>query len=147
LEQQARDLHVADRVHFMGFRADVADLTQLYDVAVLPSLSEALGYVLLEAMALRKPVVASRIDGIPEVVEDGVTGTLGPCKDPKALAEAIIDLLKNPGKARAFGDAGRRRVEEKFTQKRMMDETFALFDELLRRKNGRKERTWRGKGS
>jgi glycosyltransferase involved in cell wall biosynthesis len=138
LEQQARALRIADRVHFLGFRADVADVTQLYDVAVLPSVSlECLPYALMEAMALRKPVVASRFSGIPEVVDDGVTGTLVPRRDPKALAEAIIDLLKNPDKARAFGEAGRRRVEEKFTQERMLNETFALYDELVRCRNRR----------
>ena len=111
-------------------------MTQLYDVAVLPSVAgECLPYVLMEAMALRKPVVATRFWGIPEEVEDGVTGTLVPLGRPKALAEAVIELLRNPDKARAFGEAGRRRVEVKFTQERMLDETFALYEELLGRGN------------
>lgn len=142
LEQQAAASGLAGRVHFLGFRSDVADVTQLYDVALLPSVSlECLPYTLMEAMALRKPVVASRFSGIPEVVEDGVTGTLVPPRNAKALAEAIVDLLRDPDKARAFGEAGRRRVEEMFTLQRMLDETFALYEELLDgSKHGRRER-------
>ena len=135
LEQQAHVLRIADQVHFLGHRTDIAEVTQVYDVAVLPSVAtETSGYVNLEAMALCKPVVASRFSGIPEVVADGVTGTLVAPKDPNALAEAIIDLLKDPAKARTFGEAGRRRVEEKFTLQRMLDETFALYEELLTKK-------------
>ena len=141
LEQAVQRAGLAEQVHILGHRTDVADLTQLYDVAVLPSVSlECLPYTLMEAMALAKPVVATRFSGIPEVVEDGVTGTLVLCRDAKALAAAIIDLLRHPDKARAFGEAGRRRVEEKFTQKRMLDETFALFAELIERKKGRRRR-------
>ena len=144
LEQQAQALHIADRVRFLGFRSDVADVMQVFDVAVLPSVAgECLPYVLMEAMALRKPVVATRFSGIPEEVEDGVTGTLVPLRAPKALAEAVIELLRNPDKARAFGEAGRRRVEERFTQKRMLEETFALFDELIARKSSRQRRAAR----
>jgi glycosyltransferase involved in cell wall biosynthesis len=131
----AEELGIGGRVHFLGYRTDVADVTQVYDVAVLPSVAgEGLPHAVLEAMALRKPMVASRFSGIPEEVEEGVTGTLVPRGDVKGLAGAIIDLLTNPEKARAFGEAGRRRVEEKFALKRMLDETFALYEELLCRK-------------
>jgi glycosyltransferase involved in cell wall biosynthesis len=135
LEQQARGAGIADRVHFLGHRTDVADVTQVYDLAVLPSVSlETLGYALMEAMVLRKPVVASRFSGIPEVVAEGVTGTLVPPRDPPALAAAIVDLLSDRRKARRFGEAGYRRVKEHFTMRRMLEETFALYQELLRRR-------------
>ena len=105
--EQARALRIADRVHFLGHRTDVADVTQLYDVAVLPSVAgECLPYVLMEAMALRKPVVATRFWGIPEEVEDGVTGTLGAAQGAEGAGGAVIELLKNTDKARAFGEAG-----------------------------------------
>lgn len=147
LAQAVERAGLAGRVHFLGYRTDVADVTQLYDVALLPSVSlECLPYTLMEAMALCKPVVASRFSGIPEMVADGVTGTLVPRKDPKALAGAIVDLLRNPDKARAFGEAGRRRVEEKFTQKRMLDETFALYEELLEKARGRRTSGGRVRG-
>jgi len=135
LEQATRRAGLADRVHFLGHRTDVADVTQLYALAVLPSVSlETLGYALMEAMALRKPVVASRFSGIPEVVEDGVTGTLVPPRDPPALAAAIVDLLTGARKAQEFGRAGYRRVQERFSMEKMLRETFALYGELLETK-------------
>ena len=79
LERTAEELGIRERVHFLGNRTDVADVTQVYDVAVLPSVAgEGLPHTVLEAMALRKPMVASRFSGIPEEVDDGVTGTLVP---------------------------------------------------------------------
>ena len=105
---------------------------QIGDVAVLPSVvPEGFGYANAEAMALGKPVVTTNQGGASEVVKDGVTGLLVPPKDPRALAAAIVDLLRNPDKARAFGEEGRQRVKESFTQARMLDETFALYEELL----------------
>ena len=143
LERMAAGEGLRDRVHFAGHRSDVADLTQLYDVNVLPSQSESLPYTLIEAMLLGKPAVASRCGGIPELVEDGVNGTLVPPGDEAALAAAITDLLTDPAKAGAYGRAGRRRAEERFTKERMVSETFALYQELLdgrrrgqRRRNG-----------
>jgi len=122
LEGQVRQLRLDEHVRFLGHREDVADITQVYDVAVLPSVMyETFGYVNIEAMA----------SGIPEVVEDGVTGRLVAPRDPGQLAAATIDLLTDRQKARAFGEAGRRRVQQKFTLKRMLDRTFALFEELL----------------
>ena len=134
LENMCIRLGMTERVYFLGHREDVPDITTVYDIAVLPSLSECLPYAPIEAMVLQKPVVASDLAGIPEVVDDGVTGTLVSPRDSRALADAIVDLLTHPEKARAFGKAGRRRVEEKFTLDRMLDETFALYDELLARK-------------
>ncbi len=120
----------------------MADVTQLYDLAVLPSVSlETLGYALLEAMTLRKPCVASRFSGIPEVVEEGVTGMLVPPREPAPLADAIVGLLSDPARRREFGEAGRRRVEERFTMEKMLSATFALYDELLKRKRRHGGRT------
>jgi glycosyltransferase involved in cell wall biosynthesis len=141
LERTAEELGIRGRVHFLGHRTDVADVTQVFDVAVLPSVAgEGFPHTVMEAMALRKPMVASRFSGIPEEVDDGVTGTLVPPGDAKALAEAITDLLRDPAKAQAFGEAGRRRVEEKFTLPRMLDETFDLFSGLVERRRRRAQR-------
>jgi len=133
LEGLADEEGVGERVHFLGHRTDVADVTQLYDVTVLASHAESLPYTLIEAMLLGKPAVASRCGGIPEVVEDGVTGTLVPPGNPDALATAVIDLLAHPAKAREFGEAGRRRAGQVFTREQMLSETFALYEELLDR--------------
>ena len=83
-------------VVFTGRRDDIPAVTAAFDVAVLPSYREAQGLTILEAMALSRPVVASNVGGIPEMIEDGVTGLLVPPHDPPALAAAIVRLLQRP---------------------------------------------------
>ncbi len=91
---------------------------------------------ILEAMAMAKPVVATRVGGIPEIVIDGVTGLLVSPRDPEALAEAIIALLQDRERAKAMGQAGRERVERYFRVERMVHQTEALYEELVREKMG-----------
>lgn len=132
LEDLGRALKISDHVHFLGFRGDMADLMFLSDLVVLPSVSlESLPYALMEAMACGKPTVATRFSGVPEVVEDGLTGILVPRYDPEALARAIIELVSDKQKARAMGEKGRRRVERLFTQQQMLDRTFEVYQKLL----------------
>ncbi len=103
-------------VKFLG-RCDAARVRGLLRGAaalVVPSIYEGMPLVILEAMEAGVPVVASRVSGIPEVVEDGVTGWLVPPEDPRALAAALSEALEDPGEARRRGEAGRRRVEERF---------------------------------
>ena len=97
-----------DRVVFTGRRDDVPAVTAALDVAVLPSYREALGLTILEAMALSRPVVASNVGGIPEMIEDGVTGLLVPPRDPAALAAAIVRLLRDHPLADTLGPGGPR---------------------------------------
>jgi glycogen synthase len=107
----------APRVRFIREMVPVPELVQLYSHAALfacPSVYEPFGVINLEAMACETPVVASAVGGIPEVVEDGVTGLLVPPGEPAALASAMASLLADPARARAFGAAGRRRVEKRF---------------------------------
>jgi len=111
LEAQAKALGISPRVHFMGFREDPAAVIGALDVFVLPSLNEGLGKVLVIAMALGVPVVATRVGGIPEVVEDGRQGLLVPPADPPALAGAVAALLKDKARAASMGGAGRTRAE------------------------------------
>jgi len=85
------------------------------DVLVQPSRRETFGRTLIEAMAARKPVIASRVGGMPEVVADDESGLLVPEEDPQSLAAAIIRLLEDPSRARRMGEAGRRRVEQLFS--------------------------------
>ena len=132
IENFLKKNRLQDSVKILGFRKDIADIMRLSDLIVLPSISlEALPYVLIEAMACSKPVVATNFSGIPEVVEDNVTGLLVPRKNPQALADAINRLLENPQKAAGMGEAGRKRVETLFAQERMLDETFTLYESLL----------------
>jgi glycosyltransferase involved in cell wall biosynthesis len=117
------------KVVFTGRRDDVPSVTAALDVAVLPSYREALGLVILEAMALARPVVASDVGGIPEMVEDGVTGLLVPPRDPVALADAIVRVLTDHPLADTLGRNGHRLVRERFGVERMVAAIEALYDD------------------
>lgn len=130
LEKEASDLGIADNVKFMGFRDDIPSLLQAVDVFVLPSLSEGLPLSILEALSLQKPVVATNVGGIPEIVEDGTTGYLVPPRNPEALAEKILLLLRHPEIAANVGQAGRKKVEKDFGLEKMVREYQSLYEEL-----------------
>lgn len=123
----------ADRVIFTGRRDDISALTGDLDVAVLPSLREAQGISLLEAMARQRPVVASAVGGIPEVVTDGLDGLLVPAANPSALADALVRLARSPGLRARLGEAGYRTVAERFSIGAQVRRIQALYDEELRR--------------
>lgn len=130
LAAYAHQRGVGQTITFLGFRADISDLLRDVDVFVLPSLWEGFGLVLLEAMALSLPVVASRVGPIPEVVEDQRTGRLVPPGDSAALADALVSLLRNPALAFGMGLAGRARVSERFSLDAMVSQIEALYREL-----------------
>ncbi len=131
LQERAEELGVVDRVRFLGIRHDVPDLLGASDVFVLSSLWEGLGLVLLEAMAVGLPIVATGVSAIPEVVQDGVTGWLVPPADPAALAAALETSLADPAERRRRGEAGRQRLLEHFALPRMMAEIEAVYVEVL----------------
>ncbi|HEY8179412.1 MAG TPA: glycosyltransferase, partial [Candidatus Limnocylindria bacterium] len=132
---QARALPAAvrDRIVFTGRRDDISAITGELDIAVLPSLREAQGISILEAMARRKPVVATAVGGIPEVVADGVSGLLVPPADPSALAGALIRLARSPSLRQRLGDAGYEIVAEGFSIDAQVRRIEALYDEELQR--------------
>jgi glycosyltransferase involved in cell wall biosynthesis len=132
LMQQAADRHIGHRVIFTGRREDVPAVTAALDVAVLPSYREAQGLSVLEAMALSRPVVASNVGGIPEMIEDGVTGLLVPPRDPEALAAAIVRLLTDHQLADVLGRAGRDLVHSRFCLEQMVAAVAELYDEGAR---------------
>ena len=127
---------VDDRVIFTGFREDIARFLSLFRVFVMPSHQEGLGTAVLDAFALRLPVVATRAGGIPEMIRDGENGILVPPKDPDALAGAVIGLLRSPERARALGEAGLRTVREEFSVDRMVADTRALYLEVMGEEGG-----------
>lgn len=133
LRHLAASLSLADRVQFPGFVDDMPSLYAIADVVVLPSLEEPFGRVLIEAMALRKPVVATWGGGVPEVVEDGKTGLLVPPGDATALAEAIVHLASDPELRQTLGEKGRRRVESHFSIDRTVCLLQDLYDAILTR--------------
>ncbi len=116
---------------FLGHRADVAWLLGAFDLFVLPSVTEGLPLVVLEAMAAGCPVVAARVGGVSEAVRDGATGWLVPPADPDALARAIDEALANPIRAQAYAAAARVRVRRRFTVDRMVEKTLAVYREAL----------------
>ena len=130
LEQTARRCGIADRVLLAGFQHDVAPYQAALDVFCLPSLKEGLSLSALEAMALGKPVIASRVGGTPEVVVDGETGVLVEPGNPEALARALAALLRDPARTRLMGAAGRARVERFFDLERTLDQIERLYREV-----------------
>lgn len=130
LRDYARQRGVAERVTFSGFRDDLPSLFSRWELLVLPSLWEGFGLVLLEAMAAGRPVVASRVGPIPEIVAHGETGLLVEPGQPASLAAALLELLERPELAARLGAAGRRRLAQQFTLERMVAETEALYDRL-----------------
>ncbi|MGH1465072.1 MAG: glycosyltransferase [Cognatishimia sp.] len=116
LEQQAQDLGLANRVTFLGYKSqsEVADSLRQHDIFVLPSFAEGVPVVLMEAMAAAMPVVTTQIAGIPELVENGVSGLLVPPGDIQALTDALEELSLDGGKQMKMGAAGRAKVQKEF---------------------------------
>jgi len=129
LEEQVRALRIAHQVVFTGRRDDVPSVTAALDVAVLPSYREAQGLTILEAMALSRPVVASNVGGIPEMIHDGRTGLLVPPHDPDALAAAIVRLLTAHPFADTLARAGHDLVHDRFCIELMVNATQTVYDE------------------
>jgi glycosyltransferase involved in cell wall biosynthesis len=134
LKQLAGRLGLEDRVVFTGFRMDVPDLLAALSVAVSPSLGlEGMSNSILESMAAGVPVVATRVGGTPEIVEDGVSGLLVAPGDPEALAAAIYRLLQDKTMAKQLGETGRRRVFGRYSLEQAVASTERLYGDLLLR--------------
>jgi len=132
LERQIRDHHLEKHFFLAGFRPDVLSLHKGFDLFVMSSVTEGLGTSLLDAMACGKPVVATATGGIPEVVVDGETGLLVPPRDDRALAAAIVRLLEDEALRARMGAAGLARVRERFSAERMVRDTVAVYEEVVR---------------
>ena len=130
LEAEHEALGLGTVVRFLGFREDVNDLLRAADLFVVSSYLEGMGTATLDAMASGLPVVATRVGGIPEIVDDGVSGILVPARDPKALAEAMLRLAKDPGLRARLGEAGRVCVRA-FSADRTEELTRAMYEEIL----------------
>ena len=131
LEARAVRAGLGERTRFLGYRSDLARIHAGLDVVALPSHSEGLPLAVLEAMAAARPVVASRVGGLPEAVEHGVTGLLVAPGDRRALVEALEAMLLDPGRRRALGRDARRRYEERFTLHRMAEAYAAVYRSAL----------------
>ena len=127
LESLIHELHLHDRVFLAGFKNAASSLLAAFDLFLHTSISEALSLAILEAGCASLPVVATRVGGIPEIIESGVNGILVPPRNPTALAAAINTLIDDPQRAHALGAALKKTVGEKFIKERMLREMLALY--------------------
>jgi glycosyltransferase involved in cell wall biosynthesis len=130
IRNKIEELGIGRSVLMPGFREDVPRVLNTMDVFVFPSLQEALGTAILEALAMARAVAASRVGGIPEIIEDGKTGFFINPENPADVAEKVIRLLKNPDLRRRVGDQGRRFVEAHYDHRLMVRRLEDLYREL-----------------
>jgi glycosyltransferase involved in cell wall biosynthesis len=132
LKALVQELGLGGNVIFTGWRRDVPRLLAASDIYSMPSFEEPFGLVYLEAMAMKRPVVALDNGGTPEVVEHGTTGLLSPPRDAAALAANILTLVRDPALRARMGEAGWRRVQDHFTPARMARDMGQVYDTLAR---------------
>lgn len=132
LEDYAEQIGVAKNIIFDDFNPDPVSLMSQFDIFALSSLWEGFGLVLLEAMSVGKPIIATNVGPIPEIIRDGKDGFLVPPKDSKKLAEKIILLLKDKNLREKMGEAGKERLKD-FSIERMVKETESVYDDLLKK--------------
>jgi glycosyltransferase involved in cell wall biosynthesis len=132
LEASVKKLNLNNFVIFLGHRSDVLSILTIFDIFILSSLKEGFPWAILEAMASGKAIVSTNVGGIPKMIENKKTGVLVPPKDSKALANAIITLLKNEEKAKTMSIAAKEKVVSEFTLDRMLNETEKLYTNILK---------------
>jgi glycosyltransferase involved in cell wall biosynthesis len=131
VERQAQELGIGRRTLFLGYQEDVAPYYALFDVLLLPSGNEGTPVVAIESLAASRPVVATRVGGVPDVVDDGLDGFLVPVGDVEALAGALERLAREPGLRERMGRAGRERTVPRYRVERLVDDVDTLYRELL----------------
>jgi glycosyltransferase involved in cell wall biosynthesis len=129
LRAEALRKNVNGKVKFLGWRQDIAEIMPLFDLLVLPSLNEGMGRVLVEAMAAGKPVVGSKVGGIPDLIQDGQTGYLVPPADEKALADAILKVLNDRQSSNLMGQRGKELCQQ-FSLEAMVEKLDDLYSDL-----------------
>jgi L-malate glycosyltransferase len=130
LEHQVKHLGLEKHVILAGFRPDILSVHKAFDIFVMSSLTEGLGTSVLDAMACGRAVVGTRAGGIPEVIEDGVTGILVPPRDPQAMADAIVSLLKDEALRLRMGRAGLSLANARFSAERMVQDTIRVYERV-----------------
>ena len=133
MELEVERLGLTDRFRFLGFRPNAPELIQLFDIVAVPSHIEPFGLASLEAMAAARPVVATRVGGIPEVVVDGATGILVPPREPQAMARALSSLLDDPVRRAEMGARGRDRAQSVFDRRSHARALGAVYERALSR--------------
>ena len=136
LQELVAQLGVKDRVVLTGFRSDVAAFYHLADLFVMSSVEEGLGTAILDAAAMGLPVVATNAGGIPEIIEDGVTGRLVPPAEPEQLAAGIVDALMHPDSSRCMAAKGQKKIQSEFTTEAMVVGNMAVYQKVLNNNKG-----------
>jgi glycosyltransferase involved in cell wall biosynthesis len=131
LEQRAHDLGLARSCLFLGYQDDVAPWYAICDAVVLTSASEGTPVTIIEALAAGRAVVATKVGGVPDVVDEGETGFLVRPRDTHALAERLEILARDPNRRAEMGRLGRERVLERYAVERLVDDVDGLYRELL----------------
>jgi glycosyltransferase involved in cell wall biosynthesis len=144
LERRVAELGLADAVQFVGWRRDLAAVYSSMDLFALTSLNEGTPVSLIEAMAAGVPVVATAVGGVPDVVTDGTTGVLVPPRQPAALAAAIVDAVTRPSRSAHMAAFAREHVRKRFDTARLVQDTEALYLEVLARRRGNAARSATG---
>jgi glycosyltransferase involved in cell wall biosynthesis len=137
LRNRVLALNISSHVKFAGFRSDISDITAAVDVAVLPSAFEGMGRVVLEAMAAGKPVVASRVGGIPDLVQDGITGYLVNPGDYESLGRKLMMLLQDNRLRTDLGTAARAAILPEHTAEHMIGEIHRFYDRITANRSSR----------
>jgi len=125
---------LSDKVFMLGMRKDITNILKSIDLFVLPTLQEALGTSFIEAMAMEKPVIGTDVDGVKEVIRDGINGYLVEPNNPAALSGAILRMLQDKERASIMGIEGRKIVEQNFAAEKMCEKMYMLYMSLLRKK-------------
>jgi N-acetyl-alpha-D-glucosaminyl L-malate synthase BshA len=130
-EWLARDLHIQEKVHFLGKQERVNELLPLADLLLMPSELESFGLAALEAMACKVPSIATRVGGVPELIDDGVTGLLYPVGDVDAMAQGALGLLKDNARLEAMREAGRKTAQSRFCSSLVVPQYLRYYESVL----------------
>ncbi len=134
LEKEVKKIAIHNNVVFTGKRRNIPDFLSCFDIFVLPSIKEGLPNSLLEAMAMGKPIVAAKVGGIPEVLQNGTTGLIVPPRDPESLAKAIKSLIDDEHRAKNIGNAARKFILENYSIKSTVQKWQTLYISILKTK-------------
>jgi glycosyltransferase involved in cell wall biosynthesis len=131
LRDMAEKMNIADRVIFPGFRDDIVDIINAFDIFVISSFHEGVPMALLEAMALKKAIVSTAVGGIREVIQDGVSGLLVPSQKPQALSDACLRILGDSNLRHRLEAAASRRIDEEFSIDTLRERIIRLYNEVV----------------
>jgi glycosyltransferase involved in cell wall biosynthesis len=134
VEQEIKNARLESQILMTGYREDIPAILSFTDLGIISSVAEGIPQFLFQIMAMGKPVIATEVGGIPEIVTSGVTGVLIPPEDSAALAKAIIKVLGDPESARRLGEEGRRLVEREYTVEKMAEKVYRVYQQVYERK-------------